>query len=72
MEDILLNIGIVEVLTDDEVKKVERGVYDCVNLWHTRQNWHPNIDLFGTTENIERYMHYSTLGATLYLSLIHI
>ena len=54
MEDILLNIGIVEVLTDDEVKKVERGVYDCVNLWHTRQNWHPNIDLFGTTENIER------------------
>ena len=62
-----MNIGIVEVLTDDEVKKVERGVYDCVNLWHTRQNWHPNIDLFGTTENIERYMHYSTLGATLYM-----
>ena len=62
-----MNIGIVEILNGDEVETVKKGVYDCVNLWKKRQNWHPGSDLFGTAEDIESYMHYSTLGATLYM-----
>ena len=67
MEVLLLNIGIVEILNDTEVKKVEQGVHDCVNLWQRRENWHPVNDVPRYNEDIESYMHYSTLGATLYM-----
>ena len=67
MEVLLLNIGIVEVLNDTEVKKVEQGVHDCTNLWKRRENWHPVNDVPRYNEDIESYMHYSTLGATLYM-----
>ena len=46
-------IGIVEVLNDDEVKKVEQGVYDCVHLWKPRVNWHPVNDVPQYNEDIE-------------------
>ena len=65
--EVLLLIGIVEVLNDDEVKKVEQGVYDCVHLWKPRVNWHPVNDVPDYNEDIETFMHYSTLGATLYM-----
>ena len=48
MEVLLLNIGIVEILNDTEVKKVEQGVHDCVNLWKRRENWH-------TVNDVPRY-----------------
>jgi len=62
-----LNLGVVKILTDDETKKVEQGVYDCVHLWKRRENWHPVNDVPQYNEDIESYMHYSTLGATLYM-----
>jgi len=62
-----LNLGVVKILTDDETKKVEQGVYDCVHLWKGRENWHPVNDVPRYNEDIESYMHYSTLGATLYM-----
>ena len=64
---LLLNLGVVKILTDDETKKVEQGVYDCVHLWKRRENWHPVNDVPQYNEDIESYMHYSTLGATLYM-----
>ena len=67
MEVLLLNLGVVKILTDDETKKVEQGVYDCVHLWKRRENWHPVNDVTQYNEDIESYMHYSTLGATLYM-----
>ena len=67
MEVLLLNLGVVKILTDDETKKVEQGVYDCVHLWKRRENWHPVNDVPQYNEDIESYMHYSTLGATLYM-----
>ena len=67
MEVLLLNLGVVKILTDDETKKVEQGVYDCVHLWKGRENWHPVNDVPRYNEDIESYMHYSTLGATLYM-----
>jgi|TARA_B100001093_G_scaffold440618_1_gene441219 hypothetical protein len=65
--EVLLLIGIVEVLNDDEVKKVEQGVNDCVHLWKGRENWHPVNDVPEYNEDVESFMHYSTLGATLYM-----
>ena len=62
-----MNVGIVEILNDEEVKRVEQGVYDCVNLWKRRENWHPKNDLRNGVEDVEKYMHYATLGATLYM-----
>ena len=62
-----MNLGVVKILTDDETKKVEQGVYDCVHLWKGRENWHPVNDVPRYNEDIESYMHYSTLGATLYM-----
>ena len=62
-----MNLGVVKILTDDETKKVEQGVYDCVHLWKRRENWHPVNDIPQYNEDIESYMHYSTLGATLYM-----
>ncbi len=62
-----MNLGVVKILTDDETKKVEQGVYDCVHLWKRRENWHPVNDVPQYNEDIESYMHYSTLGATLYM-----
>ena len=67
MEVLLLNIGIVEILNDTEVKKVEQSVFDCIHLWKRRENWHPVNDVPRYNEDIESYMHYSTLGATLYM-----
>ena len=67
MEVLLLNLGVVKILTDDETKKVKNGVYDCVHLWKGRENWHPVNDVPRYNEDIESYMHYSTLGATLYM-----
>ena len=52
-----MNIGIVEILNDEEVKRVEQGVYDCVNLWKRRENWHPKNDLRNGVEDVEKYMH---------------
>ena len=65
--EVLLLIGIVEVLNDTEVEKVKQGVFDCVNLWKPRQNWHPMNDLPNYRQETENFMHYSTLGATLYM-----
>ena len=62
-----MNLGVVKILTDDETKKVEQGVSDCVHLWKRRENWHPVNDVPQYNEDIESYMHYSTLGATLYM-----
>lgn len=62
-----MNLGVVKILTDDETKKVEQGVYDCIHLWKQRENWHPVNDVPQYNEDIESYMHYSTLGATLYM-----
>ena len=45
MEVLLLKLGVVKILTDDETKKVEQGVYDCVHLWKRRENWHPVNDV---------------------------
>ena len=60
-------IGIVEILNDQEIEKVKQGVYDCVHLWRRRENWHPVNDVPQYNEDIESFMHYSTLGATLYM-----
>ena len=60
-------IGIVEVLNDTEVEKVKQGVFDCVSLWKSRQNWHPTHDLPNYRQETENFMHYATLGATLYM-----
>ena len=65
--EVLLLIGIVEVLNDTEVEKVKQGVFDCVSLWKSRQNWHPMNDLPNYRQETENFMHYATLGATLYM-----
>ena len=62
-----MNLGIVEVLTEEEVKKVEEDVFACRPLWKKRSNWHPTNDICSETEDLESFMHYSTLGATLYM-----
>jgi hypothetical protein len=66
VEVILLNLGIVEVLTDDEVRKVTEDLYGTRSIWKQRTNWHPTNDIVNT-EDLESFMHYSTLGATLYM-----
>ena len=65
--EVLLLIGIVEILNDHEIEKVKQGVYDCVHMWRGRENWHPVNDVPQYNEDIESFMHYSTLGATLYM-----
>ena len=64
-----MNLGIVEVLTDDEVKKVTEDLYGTRSIWKQRTNWHPTNDIVNT-EDLESFMHYSTLGATLYMDCL--
>ena len=62
-----MNLGIVEVLNEEEVRKVTEDVFGCRSIWKQRTNWHPRNDDGNNIEDIEDYVHYSTLGATLYM-----
>ena len=61
-----MNFGIVNVITDDEVQTLKEQIYGLKKFWKQRINWHPANDT-GSEEDLERYVHYYTLGTTLYM-----
>lgn len=67
MADIFLDFGRVQVLNSSETKQVFDELLHMRKLWWRRDNWHPKYECEGKDESIEEYLHYYTLGATLYM-----
>lgn len=67
MEDILLDFNRIQVLTPEETENVFNELISMRKLWLARTNWHPAFEIAGEDNDIESYMHYYTLGATLYM-----
>lgn len=61
-----MNLGIFRVLTSDEVDTIHADILSLKKIWRQRINWHPTNDA-GGDEDLENYIHYHTLGATLYM-----
>ena len=67
MENILLDFNRIQVLTPEETENVFNELISMRKLWLARTNWHPAFEIAGEDNDIESYMHYYTLGATLYM-----
>ena len=67
MENILLDFNRIPILTTEECESVFKELLNMRKLWLQRHNWHPAFEIAGPDSGIEKYMHYYTLGAALYM-----
>ena len=67
MATVLLDFNRIQILTPEQNEKVFRELLGARNVWLRRNNWHPAIEIAGPDSGIENYVHYSTVGATLYM-----
>ena len=67
MENIFLDFNRIPILTTEECESVFVELLNMRKLWLQRHNWHPAFEIAGPDSGIENYMHYYTLGATLYM-----
>lgn len=67
MENIFLDFNRIQILTPEETENVFNELISMRKLWMDRPNWHPAFEITGSDNDIESYMHYYTMGATLYM-----
>jgi len=67
MATVLLDFNRIQILTPEQNEKVFQELLGARNVWLRRNNWHPAIEIAGPDSGIEDYVHYSTVGATLYM-----
>ena len=67
METILLDFNRVPVLDKEDTERVFQELLDMRNVWLARTNWHPALEISGADSGIEEYVHYYTVGATMYM-----
>jgi hypothetical protein len=67
MATVLLDFNRIQILTPEQNEKVLQELLGARNVWLHRNNWHSAIEIAGPDSGIEDYVHYSTVGATLYM-----
>ena len=67
METVLLDFDRVKILDPHETESVFIALQSMRNVWLQRTNWHPALEIAGPDSNLEKYIHYYTVGATLYM-----
>ena len=67
MDNILLDFNRIEILKPEQCESVFIELLNMRKLWLQRHNWHPAFEIAGPDSGIEKYMHYYTLGAALYM-----
>ena len=67
METVLLDFNRIKILEHDDKERVFEELLDMRKLWLRRTNWHPKLEIEGPDEEIEKYIDYYTMGATLYM-----
>ena len=67
METVLLDFDRVKILDPQETESVFIALQSMRNVWLQRTNWHPALEIAGPDSNLEKYIHYYTVGATLYM-----
>ena len=70
METILLDFNRVPVLDKEDTERVFQELLDMRNVWLARTNWHPALEISGADSGIEEYVHYYTVGATMYMDCL--
>ena len=67
METVLLDFDRIKIIEPHETDSVFITLESMRKLWLQRTNWHPALEIGGEDSGIEGYVHYYTLGSTLYM-----
>ena len=67
METVLLDFDRIKVIEPHETDSVFITLESMRKLWLQRTNWHPALEIAGPDSNLEQYIHYYTVGSTLYM-----
>ena len=67
METVLLDFDRIKIIEPHETDSVFITLESMRKLWLQRTNWHPALEIAGPDSNLEEYIHYYTLGSTLYM-----
>ena len=67
METVLLDFDRIKIIEPHETESVFITLESMRKLWLQRTNWHPALEIGGEDSGIEDYVHYYTLGSTLYM-----
>ena len=67
METVLLDFDRIKIIEPHETESVFITLESMRKLWLQRTNWHPALEIAGPDSNLEEYIHYYTVGATLYM-----
>ena len=67
METVLLDFDRIKIIEPHETESVFITLESMRKLWLQRTNWHPALEIAGPDSNLEEYIHYYTLGATIYM-----
>ena len=67
MDNILLDFNRIPILEPEDTERVFKQLLDMRGIWYQRNNWHPAFEIAGPDSGIEKYMHYYTVGAALYM-----
>ena len=67
METVLLDFDRIKIIEPHETESVFITLESMRKLWLQRTNWHPALEIAGPDSNLEEYIHYYTLGSTLYM-----
>ena len=62
-----LGFNRIPILTEEENELAFQEILGMKNIWFSRTNWHPAVEIEGENSGIEDYVHYYTVGATLYM-----
>ena len=62
-----LGFNRIPILTEEENELVFQEILGMKNIWFSRTNWHPAVEIGGEDSGIEDYVHYYTVGAALYM-----
>ena len=67
MDNILLDFNRIPILEPEDTERVFKELLGMRGIWYQRNNWHPAFEIAGPDSGIEKYMHYYTVGAALYM-----
>ena len=67
METVLLDFDRIKIIENHETDSVFITLERMRKLWLQRTNWHPALEIAGPDSNLEQYIHYYTVGSTLYM-----
>ena len=62
-----LGFNRIPILTEEENELAFQEILGMKNIWFSRTNWHPAVEIGGEDSGIEDYVHYYTIGAALYM-----